>query len=115
MSLLVAGMAATIGALAVGSVGLYLAATVLAGVGFGAGFLGVLRTLLPQAAPHERAGLLSAIYVVSYLSHSIPAVAAGAVAGEVGLVPTAIGYAGMVMVLAVVVLLGLLRNRPRRS
>ena len=115
MGVLVVGMAATIAALVVGSVGLYFAATVVAGVGFGAGFLGVLRTLLPQAAPHERAGLLSAIYVVSYLSHSIPAVAAGAVAGEVGLVPTAIGYAGMVLLLAVVVLLGLLRNRPRRS
>ncbi|MFI7743769.1 MFS transporter [Kocuria rhizosphaericola] len=112
MGLLVAGMAATVAALAVGSVGLYLAATVLAGVGFGAGFLGVLRTLLPQAAPHERAGLLSAIYVVSYLSHSIPAVAAGAVAGRMGLVPTAAGYAGMVAVLALVVLLGLHRNRP---
>ena len=83
MSVLVVGMAATIAALVVGSVGLYFAATVVAGVGFGAGFLGVLRTLLPQAAPHERAGLLSAIYVVSYRSHSIPAVAAGAVAGEV--------------------------------
>ena len=115
MSVLVVGMAATIAALVVESVGLYFAATVVAGVGFGAGFLGVLRTLLPQAAPHERAGLLSAIYVVSYLSHSIPAVAAGAVAGRIGLVPTAVGYAGMVMVLAVVVLLGLLRNRTRRS
>lgn len=115
MSVLVLGMAATIAALVVGSVGLYFAATVVAGVGFGAGFLGVLRTLLPQAAPHERAGLLSAIYVVSYLSHSIPAVAAGAVAGEVGLVPTAVGYAGMVMALALFVLLGLLRNRTRRS
>ncbi len=115
MSVLVVGMAATIAALVVGSVGLYFAATVVAGVGFGAGFLGVLRTLLPQAAPHERAGLLSAIYVVSYLSHSIPAVAAGAVAGEVGLVPTAVGYAGLVMALAVFVLLGLLRNRTRRS
>ncbi|GAA1764319.1 MFS transporter [Kocuria aegyptia] len=115
MSLLMAGMAATVGALVVGSVGLYFAATVVAGVGFGAGFLGVLRTLLPQATPRERAGLLSAIYVVSYLSHSIPAVAAGAVAGRIGLVPTAVGYAGMVLLLAVVVLLGLLRNRSRRS
>ncbi|MFI7484122.1 MFS transporter [Kocuria sp. M1R5S2] len=110
MSLLVAGMAVTIAALVVGSVGLYLAATVLAGVGFGTGFLGVLRTLLPRAAVHERAGLLSAIYVVSYLSHSIPAVAAGAVAGAAGLVPTAIGYAVMVIVLALVVLVGLGRR-----
>ncbi|MFI7583425.1 MFS transporter [Kocuria sp. M1N1S27] len=115
MGLLVAGMVATIAALVVGSVGLYFAATVLAGVGFGAGFLGVLRSLLPQAAPRERAGLLSAIYVVSYLSHSIPAVAAGAVAGAVGLVPTAVGYAGMVILLALVVLLGLLRTGNGRG
>lgn len=112
MTLLAAGMVATVAALAAGSVRLYLAATVLAGIGFGAGFLGVLRTLLPQAAPRERAGLLSAIYVVSYLSHSIPAVAAGAVAGRIGLVATAVGYAALVLALALFVLLGLLRNRP---
>ncbi|MUN62384.1 MFS transporter [Kocuria sediminis] len=106
MSTLVVGMAATVAGLLTGSVGLYFAATVVAGVGFGAGFLGVLRTLLPQAAPRERAGLLSAIYVVSYLANSIPAVAAGALAGRVGLVPTAVGYSGMVLVLALVVLAG---------
>ncbi|GEO94606.1 MFS transporter [Kocuria turfanensis] len=113
MSALVVGMAATVAGLLTGSVGLYFAATVVAGVGFGAGFLGVLRTLLPQAAPRERAGLLSAIYVVSYLANSIPAVAAGALAGRVGLVPTAVGYAGMVLLLALFVLAGqAVRARP---
>lgn len=113
MGTLVAGMATTTVALVTGSVGLYFAATVVAGVGFGAGFLGVLRTLLPRASPHQRAGLLSAIYVVSYLSNSVPAVAAGASAGRTGLIPTAIGYTGMVMALALFVLVGLLlRRRP---
>ncbi|KLU08876.1 hypothetical protein ABL57_15285 [Kocuria sp. SM24M-10] len=113
MSTLVVGMAATVAGLLTGSVGLYFAATVVAGVGFGAGFLGVLRTLLPQAAPHQRAGLLSAIYVVSYLANSIPAVAAGALAGRIGLVPTAVGYAGMVLLLALFVLAGqAVRARP---
>lgn len=60
----------------------------------------MLRILIPQAIPHERAGLLSAIYVVSYLANSVPAVAAGAVTGKAGLLPTAIGYTGAVMVLA---------------
>ena len=107
MVTLLVGMATTVVALGTGSVGLYFTATVVAGVGFGAGFLGVLRTLLPQATVHQRAGLLSAIYVVSYLANSVPAVAAGALAGRAGLVPTAIGYTGMVMALALIVLLGL--------
>lgn len=112
MIALIAGMAATIAAFAIGSVELYFAATIIAGVGFGAGFLGVLRTLIPQAAPHERAGLLSAIYVVSYLANSIPAVVAGALISVLGLTPTAIGYAGMVLLLSVFVLAGQLMG-PR--
>ncbi|GGI01732.1 MFS transporter [Arthrobacter liuii] len=107
MTALLVGMAGTIAALATSSLGLYFAATIVAGVGFGAGFLGVLRTLLPQAEPAERAGLLSAIYVVSYLSNSVPAVAAGALAGTLGLTATAIGYSAMVMLLALFVIAGL--------
>ncbi|WP_263970141.1 MFS transporter [Zafaria cholistanensis] len=107
MAVLLGGLAATLVALSTGSVGLYFAATVVAGAGFGAGFLGVLGTLIPQADPSQRAGLLSAIYVVSYLANSVPAVAAGALAGRFGLVPTALGYTGMVMALALFVLVGL--------
>lgn len=116
MGTLVAGMGGTIVALALGSAGLYFGATVLAGVGFGAGFLAVLRMLMPQAAPHERAGLLSAIYVVSYLANSVPAVAAGALAQGIGLTATAIGYSGMVIALALFVLTGsVIRSRTARS
>jgi Na+/melibiose symporter-like transporter len=61
---------------------------------------------MPQAAPHERAGLLSAVYVVSYLANSIPAVAAGALAQGIGLDATAMGYCGMIVALALVVLAG---------
>lgn len=106
MGALIAGMAGTVAALALGSTGLYFTATVVAGVGFGAGFLAVLRILMPQAAPHERAGLLSAVYVVSYLANSVPAVAAGALAQGIGLHATALGYSGMIIVLALVVVAG---------
>lgn len=106
MGALIAGMGGTVAALALGSTGLYFAATVVAGVGFGAGFLAVLRILTPQAAPHERAGLLSAVYVVSYLANSVPAVAAGALAQGLGLHATALGYSGMIVVLALVVVAG---------
>ncbi len=106
MTSLLVGMAGTLVALPTGSLGLYFAATVVACVGFGAGFLGVLRTLLRQAAAHQRAGLLSAVYVVSYLANSVPAVAAGELAGRIGLAPTARGYTYMVMALALFVLVG---------
>ncbi|MCQ9164319.1 MFS transporter [Arthrobacter sp. STN4] len=117
MAALFVGLAASIPALILHSTGAYFAAIVVAGAGFGAGFLGVLRILMPLVAAHERAGLLSAIYVASYLANSVPAVAAGAVAGRAGLTPTAVGYTGAVMALALFVLLCLLvrsRTSARR-
>lgn len=111
MAALALGLGGAITALLLGSVGLYFAAIVLAGGGFGLGFLGVLGILLPKATSHERAGLLSAIYVVSYLANSVPAVVSGAVVGQVGLVPTAIGYTAAVIALALFVLAGLAIQR----
>ena len=56
---------------------LFFAGTAVAGVGSGAGFQGALRTVLPLAGPQERAGVLSLLYVVSYLALGLPAVIAG--------------------------------------
>ncbi|MEN2991872.1 MFS transporter [Tistrella sp. BH-R2-4] len=79
---------------------LLLLGTVIAGYGFGAGFLGALRTIMPMAAADERAGLLSAFYVECYLSFCVPAVLAGLLAGQAGLVVTATVYGAVVMLLA---------------
>lgn len=80
---------------------LLFAATVVSGCGFGAGFLGAFRTLLVLAAPERRSALISAVYVVAYVSFSLPSVIAGAVATRAGLPHTAIGYALVVAALAV--------------
>ena len=74
---LVAGVAITLIALGAGSVALFFAGTAVSGVGFGAGFQGGIRTVVPEAAPHERAGVLSLLFVISYLGMGVPAVAAG--------------------------------------
>ena len=74
---LVAGVAITLIALGAGSVSLFFAGTAVSGVGFGAGFQGGIRTVVPEAAPHERAGVLSLLFVISYLGMGVPAVAAG--------------------------------------
>jgi predicted MFS family arabinose efflux permease len=94
------GVAAAVIALAIPSTLLFFAATVLAGIGFGPGFLGVLRHLIPLAPPDGRAELVSSIYVASYLSFSVPAIAAGVAVEIVGLHTTADVYGGLSVVLA---------------
>ena len=78
-----------------------LAGTVIAGAGFGSTFSGTLRALLPTAEPHQRAGLLSAFYVQSYLAFSLPAVAAGLSVPLIGLATAAYLYGAGIILLAV--------------
>lgn len=88
------------------------AGMVVAGAGFGAAFQGAVRSVIPLAAPHQRAGVLSLVYVVSYLALGLPAVIAGfLVVDGGGMVQTAKEYAIAVMVLAALAALGLIRRR----
>jgi MFS family permease len=100
-SALAAGTALFVVALAMSSFAVFVVAAVVAGAGFGAAFLGSLRTVSQLAEPHERAALLSAVYIVSYLAFSIPAVVAGVLITHVGLRDTSLGYGGLVAVVAV--------------
>lgn len=102
--LLALGIALTVAAISLGSpLGLFLGTSV-AGVGFGASYGASLRTLLPLAAVHERAGLLAAYFVVSYLSFSVPAIAAGLAAPKFGLVATALVYGAVLAACALATL-----------
>jgi predicted MFS family arabinose efflux permease len=94
------GVAGTITALAIGSLTLFFAAAVVSGFGFGSAFLGAMATVTRGVAPGERAGLLSSVFVASYLSFSIPAIAAGLAVGTLGLTRTAEIYSAAVIVLA---------------
>jgi hypothetical protein len=109
---LVAGVAITLIALGTGSVALFFAGTAVSGVGFGAGFQGGIRTVVPVAAPHERAGVLSLLFVISYLGMGVPAVAAGFGATDgLGLLGSARVYGIALIVLAGLALAGLRRTR----
>jgi len=77
-----------------------LAGTAIAGAGFGSTFSGSLRALLPTAEPHQRAGLLSAFYLQSYLAFSVPAVVAGLSIPVIGLSTTAYLYGAVIITLA---------------
>jgi MFS family permease len=103
-ALLAAGIVLTVFAIAAGSpVGMFVS-TIVAGVGFGASYGASLRVLLPLASSHERAGLLSAYFVESYLAFALPAVAAGLAAPRFGLVTTALYYGSALAVSALVTL-----------
>jgi predicted MFS family arabinose efflux permease len=113
---LITGVAVTVAGVSTGSVALFFAGSVIAGAGFGSGFQGGIRIVVPLAAPHQRAGLVSLLYLVSYLGLGVPAVIAGfGVVHGGGLINTARYYGAAVITLAVLALIGLLRTRPGRA
>jgi hypothetical protein len=81
------------------------AGTVIAGAGFGSTFSGTLRALLPTAELHERAGLLAAFYLQSYLAFAVPAVIAGLSVPQIGLSTTAYLYGAVIILLAFISLM----------
>ncbi|MEU6654707.1 MFS transporter [Streptomyces sp. NPDC046900] len=106
------GVVITLIALAVVSLPLFFVGTAVAGAAFGAGFQGSIRTVVPQVTPHERAGVLSLLYVVSYLGFGVPVVAAGfLIVHGAGLLGATRDYGVAVIVLAAVALLALMRAR----
>ena len=86
--LLAGGMALTVWALSAPSRVGFFAGMAAGGWGFGIVFMGGLRTLSAAAPSAERAEVMSAFYVVAYLSLSLPAVSAGALVSSLGLLPT---------------------------
>ena len=109
---LITGVAVTVTAVSLGSEALFFAGSAIAGAGFGSGFQGCIRTVVPLAAAHQRAGLVSLLYVVSYLGLGVPAVLAGfGVVHGGGLIDTTRYYGAAVIALAALALIGLLRNR----
>ncbi|WP_448106845.1 MFS transporter [Pseudomonas azerbaijanoccidentalis] len=93
------------------SLSLFFIGTLIAGCGFGAGFLGAVRSLVPLALPHERAGLMSAYYVLSYLAFCLPSLLAGNLTHIFGLVTTTDGYGAVLIILSLSALIALMRQR----
>ena len=110
-SLLPVGGALILIAVHSASLSLFFVGTLVAGCGFGAGFLGALRSVVPLALPHERAGLMSAFYVLSYLAFCLPSLLAGNLTRTFGLVATTDGYGAVLIILSVGALLTLMRQR----
>ncbi len=113
---LAGGVGVTLLAVEAGSTGAFFAGSAVAGVGFGAAFQAVIRSVVPTAEAHQRAGLLSVIYTVSYLAMGVPTVLAGYLAvHDGGVRVTAREYGLVVIALALVALAGVVGRAPRRA
>lgn len=107
MAALILGVFLTLGGVSTASIALVLAGTVIAGFGFGAGFFGSIRTVVPLAMPEERAGLLSVMLIVCYLAFSLPTIVAGLFVPALGLPLTMYIYGAAVIVLAAISLIAI--------
>ncbi|MFE1599568.1 MFS transporter [Methylobacterium sp. ID0610] len=97
-----------------GAVPVLIGGTMLGGAGFGTSFLGSMGTIMPLAKPAERAELLSAYYLQSYLAFSLPAILAGYLVREIGYAATADVYAAVIIAMSAAGLLArrILSSRP---
>jgi MFS family permease len=98
--LVVVGVGVTLLAVAIDSSALLYAGSVAAGFGLGPAFSGIVRTLGPLAPPEKRGALFASLYIVVYVSISVPAVIAGVAASRYGLRDTTYAYGAVVMGLA---------------
>jgi MFS family permease len=109
---LIAGALVTFAATDTGTPVTLLVGTSVAGLGFGPAFAGAYRTATLHAPSADRAGLIAAIYVVSYLATGIPAVIGGVATSHYGLQDTALAYSLIVAALAAAaVILLVIRTR----
>lgn len=111
---LIIGVALCLVSVGTGSVVLFLVAALVSGVGFGAGLQGAFRSVLPRAAPQERGGLASTLYVIMYLAFGLPTVAAGFLVVHGGGLRSTAEIDGAVLIgLGGLALLGMLSRRQR--
>ncbi|MFG3555840.1 MFS transporter [Micromonospora sp. NPDC047557] len=107
---LILGMVVTVLSVMAESVPGFFVGLALGGVGFGGGFQGSLKTIMPLVEAHERASVLSLLYVVCYVGFGLPTVIAGFLVVYAGGLPqTADEYSVAVILLALVALLGVRR------
>lgn len=102
--LLAGGLLLVLVGAALGSGGFLIGASVVAGAGFGASFLGAVRSVLPLAEPHERSRLMAAFYIQSYLAFSLPTIAVGYIAQHYGLLTAINLYGGIIIALSLAAL-----------
>jgi predicted MFS family arabinose efflux permease len=117
-SLVIVGVAVVLVAASSRSIVAFFIGTAIAGAGFGGGFQGGLRTIVPLAGPTERAGVISVAYIICYLAMGLPAILAGFLVVHGTVLHTAQEFGAAVIVLAALTVAGMtlsaVRTRARR-
>jgi MFS family permease len=110
---LAVGLLLIVAAASTDSSALLLTGSVIGGGGFGVAFLGALRALSGAIPPEHRAAVMSAFYIVAYLSISLPAVLAGVLVTPIGLEATFEIFGSVLAGVALVLAFEAWRTRPR--
>lgn len=100
VSALIVGAGVMVFAVAAESLTVFVVASVIGGVGFGAAFQGGLKFVMSGTAPQDRSGVLSLLYLVSYVAFGVPTLVAGALIPHLGLNAVVDAYAVYVGMLA---------------
>jgi MFS family permease len=108
-ALIALGVGMIAGSVATSSAGSFLVSSAVAGAGLGLAFTGSVRHLTGAIPADRRGEVMSAFYVVGYLSLGLPAVAAGLTADALGLSETFEIFGAAAAVLALVLAIGGLR------
>ncbi len=109
-----AGVGLLLVSIGTGALALFFVGGALAGAGLGASFSGLIQSLVPLTPLHERAELFAAIFLVTYLSLSVPPIAAGFAVPLTGFLGTTQAYLGAVLVVsAIATVLQWLPSRSR--
>jgi MFS family permease len=111
---LAAGLLLIVAAASADSSALLLAGSVVGGAGFGVAFLGALRALSAAIPNEHRAAVMSAFYVVAYLSISLPTVLAGVLVTPLGLEATFEIFGSVLAGVALILAFEAWRTRPAR-
>ncbi|MCO7219480.1 MFS transporter [Klenkia sp. PcliD-1-E] len=112
--LLPAGTATVVGALAAGSLPLFLLAAVVGGAGVGFSFQSAVARVGGLASEEERAAVTSSFFVVAYLGITVPVVGVGEIATASSLTTAAAALAVLVLALSATAAL-LTRRNPTPS
>lgn len=113
-AVLVGGMMIALVSLSLASAPLFVFGAVVIGIGWGATYLGSLGSLTTVIPAAHRAAVMSALFVVAYLSMSLPALVAGVIATVWDVMPAFRVVGAVVIAVALAVAIGASRMRPRR-
>jgi MFS family permease len=90
----------------------FIVASAIAGAAQGSTFAASMRALLDHAKPAERAGVLSAIYLIAYSGAAIPGLIAGQLSRTLSLFEIALGYGALAAIACLITLIA--AREPRR-